>query len=278
MSTQLLQGEKIAKRILEDVRKQAQGKQLKLAVIQVGKNAVSETYIQRKQKVAKEIGVGFELFYFPEDISQTKATEQIQTVAQDSDVSGVIVQLPLPKALNTQQVLDSIPLSKDVDVLSSQSFGLFALGQSPILPPTVQAVSLLLQEYKIGARGKNVVVVGAGRLGGLPLTIWLMREKAAVTILQETAKDMTFFTTCADIVISGVGKQQLIKKDMIKRGAVVIDAGTSVEGGKLRGDVDFPNVAKKAGWITPMPGGVGPLTVACLLKNLVVLGQKDRNK
>lgn len=271
MSAKILQGEEIAKKILEDLKSKIAGKQLKLAVVQVGENAVSETYIHKKEEAAQELGIDFELYKLAQEISQTDLKTRIGAIGEDKTVSGMIVQLPLPKHLNQQEILDVIPVEKDADVLSSKSFGLFTLGRSQILPPTVGAVLLLLQESRMNLEGKNVVIVGAGRLVGLPLAIWCMREKATVTVVNEQTKDLPSITKNADILISGVGKKGLIKGNMIKKGALVIDAGTSVEGGRSVGDVDFVSVVRRAGFITPVPGGVGPLTVACLLKNLVAL-------
>ena len=287
MTAKTLQGEEIAKRILSDLKKQIAGKRLKLAVIQVGENAISETYIRKKEEAAREIGIDFELYKFVQEISQTDLKSRIEAIGKDKTVSGMIVQLPLPKHLNQQEILDGIPPGKDVDVLSSASFGFFALGRLPILPPMVGAVSLLLQESHIDLQGKNVVIVGAGRLVGLPLAIWCVQEKATVAVANEYTRDLSSITKEADILISGVGKSKLIQGNMVKKGALVIDAGTSVESGPsippqqargrsgrqalLAGDIDFESVVKKASFVTPVPGGVGPLTVACLFRNVVAL-------
>ena len=275
MSAKILQGEAIAKRILEDLKRKVKPK-LKLAVIQVGNNPVSEKYIQKKQEAAKSIGVDLRLYKFPQNVSQEELKIQVQAIGSDKEVSGMIVQLPLPKHLDTQEILDAIPLEKDVDVLSSASFGLFALGKSSVLPPTVGAVSLLLKEHHMDIKGKNIVIVGAGRLVGLPLTIWCIHQGATVTVANEYTKDLPSLTKKAEILISGVGRAGLIKGDMVQTGAVVIDAGTSVEGEHTLGDVDFESVAKKAGFLTPVPGGVGPLTVVYLLRNLIELAQSNQ--
>ena len=273
MSAQILDGGTIAKRILKDLEHRVAGRKIKLAVIQVGHNAVSETYIEKKKEAAKQVGIGFQLFQFPKDILAEELKDQVKKIGNDKQISGMIIQLPLPKFMNQQEVLDVIPIEKDVDVLSSEGFGLFALGRLPILPPTVGAVSLLLQEYGIQIKGKNVVIVGAGRLVGLPLSIWCVREGATVFVVNKYTKNLSSLTKQADILISGVGKAKLIQGDMVKKGAVVIDAGTSIEQGTTRGDVDFESVSQKADFITRVPGGVGPLTVACLLKNLSILSK-----
>ena len=281
MSAKILQGEEIAKRILEDLKNKVAGKRLKLAVVQVGKNAVSETYIRKKEEATAKLGIGFELHKLPQEISQAELKRRVEAIGKDKTVSGMIVQLPLPKHLNQQEILDEIPREKDVDVLSSASFGLFAFspfGRSPvgrerlpILPPTVGAVSLLLKETGMELKGKSIAVVGAGRLVGLPVALWCMQKGATVSVANKDTKDLSAVTRDADIIISGVGKKGLIIGAIVKRGAVVIDAGSSVEAGLMGGDVDFESVVKKAGFLTPVPGGVGPLTVACLFQNLVVL-------
>ncbi|MBI1971587.1 MAG: bifunctional 5,10-methylenetetrahydrofolate dehydrogenase/5,10-methenyltetrahydrofolate cyclohydrolase [Candidatus Wildermuthbacteria bacterium] len=267
----LLLGERIAKNILDDLKAQVAGKKLQLAVVQVGSNPVSEKYIKEKKKAAKFLGVRFRLVKISSATSQEKMETIVENLGRDKSISGMIVQLPLPKSVRMQDILNRIPLRKDVDVLSSAAFGLFALGQFPVVPPTVWAVSSLLEEYGISTKGKRVVIVGAGRLVGMPLTLWFLQQGATVSVATKSTKNLGALTRSADILISATGQQNLIKGVMVKRGAVVIDAGTSVESGKTKGDVDFRSVSKKAGFITPVPGGVGPLTVACLFQNLCKL-------
>ncbi|HEX9722375.1 MAG TPA: bifunctional 5,10-methylenetetrahydrofolate dehydrogenase/5,10-methenyltetrahydrofolate cyclohydrolase [Candidatus Paceibacterota bacterium] len=270
----LLYGEKIAEGILEKLAKQKPKRKLKLAVFQVGGNSASSQYIGEKEKAAKRVGVRFELAQFPKGASQKKVKEAVEKAGRSSSVSGIVVQLPLPAKFAAQEILDAIPLEKDVDVLSSRAFGLFALGKLPIVPPTARAILLLLEHYNIALQGKHIVVVGAGRLVGLPTMLSLVLGKATFTSVNEKTKSLAAFTRQADILISGVGKSNLITSSMVKRGAVVIDAGTSVEDGKTTGDVHFSSVSQKASYITPVPGGVGPLTVACLFGNLVTLANK----
>jgi methylenetetrahydrofolate dehydrogenase (NADP+)/methenyltetrahydrofolate cyclohydrolase len=273
----ILDGSKLSKNILAGL---PSSQKAKLAVVQVGNNPVSAKYIKEKRKAAKGLGVGFRLARFPLRVSEATLAREIEEIGKDRKVSGMIVQLPLPKSLNTQRVLDCIPLQKDVDVLSSKALGLFAQGALPWLPPTVQAVSILLKEAKVHLKGARVFIIGAGRLVGLPVSLWLLREGATLTITNKATKNLSSLTKQADVIISGVGKRGLVKGNMVKKGAVVIDAGTSVESGpstrsarsgrqaKLVGDVDFKSVSKKAKYISPVPGGVGPLTVACLFHNL----------
>ena len=270
----ILSGEKIARQILSNLKKKKARRKLSLIVVQVGGNKVSLKYVAEKEKAAKELNVSFRLVNLSLNISQTKLEQEIKKMGKDKKVSGIIVQLPLPRHFNTQRVLDRIPKEKDVDVLSSVSFSDFALGLLPILPPTVGAISLLLKKAKKNLVGAKVVVVGAGRLVGLPTALWLTQQGASVLMVQKGTRNIPQIIAKADIVISGVGKPGLITGKMIKKGAVVIDAGTSVEGGSTKGDIDFKSVSKKAGFLSPVPGGVGPLTVACLFKNLYILSGK----
>jgi len=194
-------------------------------------------------------------------------------ICRKPDISGVVIQLPLPESLqnNDQEILNIVPQEKDIDILSEENLGKFYTGNLSVLPPVVGAISHLLNSYKISVKGKDILLVGAGRLVGFPLAIWLLKQKATVSVINEFTEDASFFLKKADIVISGVGKPNLIKGSMVKNGVVIIDAGTSLRKGKLKGDVDFKSVSKKASHIAPVPGGVGPLTVAYLLENLVKL-------
>jgi len=274
----ILNGIKLASEILERFSKEIKNRHLKLglAVILVGDNPISKIYIRQKEKVCLKTGILFRLFKFPVKVSWQKLKAGIQDIVQDPDNSGIIIQLPLPQNFNTQEVLNLIPPGKDTDVLSEISLGKFYTGNLPILPPTVASVSYLLKKYKIKVRGKNVAVIGAGRLVGYPLAVWLLRQKATVSTINEFTKDASSFTKKADILISGVGKPDLIRGNMVKNGVAIIDAGTSIKNGRLVGDVDFKSVAKKASYITPVPGGVGPMTVACLLENLVKLSKTPK--
>jgi len=270
----ILSGEYLAKDILQNLKKQVGKYQLRLAVIQIGENPVSAKYIREKEKTAKALGFGFQLYRFPETIKASVLQSALIKIAKDTKNTGLLIQLPLSRHLPLQKILDCIPLQKDVDVLSSKALGLFAQGALPWLPPTVKAVSILLGEAKVHLKGARVLVIGAGRLVGLPVSLWLLKEGATLTIANKTTKNLSSLAQQADVIISGVGKQRLVKGGMVKKGAVVIDAGTSVEQGKTSGDVDFATVSKKAKFLSPVPGGVGPLTVACLFQNLVTLSKQ----
>lgn len=265
----ILDGKKIAGKILENLKKEIEKKRLKLklAVVLIGESPVSKIFIKEKQKACEFVGIGFQWFKFSSKISSTKIKKEIEKIVRNPVISGIVIQLPLPKKLNSQKILNLISSQKDVDVLSDKTRPV------SILPPVVCAVSCLLKEYKITIKDKNIVLIGAGKLVGRPLASWLSKEKANIVIVDKSTKNISSLTKKADIIISGVGKPNLITGKMVKKGAVVIDAGTSSEKGKSVGDVDFKSVSKKASYITPFPGGVGPLTVACLLENLVKLNE-----
>lgn len=271
----ILDGKKFSEEILADLKQEIAQKQLrlKLAVVLVGKDKASNLYIERKKKTCENIGVGFELFNFNENISYGELKNEIKNIVQNPKNKGVIIQLPLPKNLPMQDILDLVVPEKDVDVLSSANIAKFYTGKISILPPPVSAIEHLFKKYKISIIGKNIVVVGSGRLVGLPLAIWALKEKATFSVLNQDTKNISLFTKEADILISGVGKPGIIKGNMVKNGAIVIDAGTSFKNGRALGDVDFKSVSKKAKYITPVPGGLGPMTVACLLENLVKLNR-----
>lgn len=272
----LLNGQRLADRILGKLKKEIKIRQLKLklAVVLVGNDAASLTFIRKKHAAAKKIGVGFSLYRFKDGVSMSQLKKEVANIVLDPENSGVVVQLPLPKNIDTQKILDIVPGKKDADVLSIDSFERFSQGKSSIFPPTVGAISYLLKEYKISIKRKYVVVVGSGQLVGKPLAAWLKLHGANFSILDKSTEDISAFTKKANILISGVGKANLIKGNMVSDGAIVLDAGTIKKNGKTVGDVDFKSVSKKAGYITPVVGGVGPMTVACLLENLVKLAIK----
>ncbi len=276
MKAKILDGKKLSEKILNKLKKEIKSRhlELRLAVVLVGEDLVSQIFINQKKKACEMAGIDFKLFQFPAKAKAPELKKEIEKIAKNPANSGIIIQLPLPQKFIPDDFLNLIPEEKDVDVLSEKSLGRFYQGNFKISPPTVNGILYLLKNYKIQFRGKNVVIVGAGRLVGFPLAIQLLKEKATLSVLNEFTKDTPSFTKKADILISAVGKSNLIKKDMVKRGVVAIDAGTSIGRGKSVGDIDFNSVSKKASYITPVPGGVGPMTVACLLENLIILNKK----
>ncbi len=271
----ILDGKKLSEKILRSLKREIEKKRLKLkmAVILVGEDLASEVFIRQKQKACEKVGINFRLFRFSSQVSPRKLKKEIQKIVEKPNVKGAIIQLPLPKGFDSQEFLNLIPPEKDIDVLSEINIGKFYTGTLPILPPTVSGISRLLKEYKISFKGKNIVLIGIGRLVGRPSALWLLKEKATFSVVDKFTKNISFFTKKADIIISGAAKPNLVTGKMVKRGVVVIDVGTSFEKGKRKsiGDVDFKSVSKQASYITPVPGGVGPMTVACLLENLIKL-------
>jgi len=272
----ILNGKKLSEKILDNLKREIRNRRLKLrlAVILVGENPVSQIFIKQKQKACEKVGVDFKLYKFKKNIGGLQLKKEVAKIVEDQKNSGIIIQLPLPSHINTQEILNLVPPQKDIDVLSENSLGKFSQNALPIMPPTVCAISRFLKNYRIRVKGKNIVVVGAGRLVGYPLALWFLQEKATVSVLNEYTKDTLSFIKKADILVSGVGKPNLIRGNMVKRGVVILDAGTTIKNGKLLGDVDFRNVSRKAGYITPVPGGVGPMTVVCLIENLLIVSTK----
>lgn len=272
----ILDGRKLAEEILNKLKKETKDRRLKLklAVILVGNGQISRIFIRGIEKDSEKVGLDFKLYKFPTKINSQRLKREIDKIVKNSANSGIVIQLPLPKKFQPEEFLNLIPAEKDINVLSEKSLGRFYQGTLKILPPTVEGILELLKNYKIKLKEKDIVIVGVGRLVGFPLATQLLKEKATVSVLNEFTKDAIFFTKKADILISGVGRANLIKQNMIKKRAVVIDAGTSVKKGKLVGDIELKSVSKKASFIAPVPGGVGPMTVACLLKNLIKLSEK----
>jgi len=273
----ILDGKKLSESILNSLKKEIKKRRLKLrlAVVLAGNNPASKIYIRKKAEACRKIGIGFKLYIFRERIGERDLKKEIGKIARDPGISGIIIQLPLPFSdpKKIQDILNTVPPEKDADVLSENNFEKFSKGRLKIMPPTVGAVVALLRKYGISLKGKYVVIVGAGRLVGKPLAIWMALQKANFSILDKNTEDLSCFTKKADILISGVGKPDLIKGEMVREGAVVIDVGISKKNGKTLGDVNFKSVSKKASFITPIIGGVGPMTVACLIENLIKLNR-----
>jgi methylenetetrahydrofolate dehydrogenase (NADP+)/methenyltetrahydrofolate cyclohydrolase len=277
----LIDGKKIAAQIKTEIaetvnKRKAEGKKLPhLAIILVGDDGASQTYVAHKVKACKEVGFHYTMMRFADTISQEKLMKHIDHVNNDDDVDGFIVQLPLPDHISVEKITEKIRPDKDVDGFTNHNFGSIVSKNPLIMPATPFGVMELLRRYNIETEGKYVVVVGASRLTGAPLSMMLTEQgHATVTICHKYTQDVKKYTTNADILISAVGKPGLITADMVKEGAVVIDIGTTrVEGPQfkngfaLKGDVDFNAVSAKASFITPVPGGVGPMTIASLLLN-----------
>lgn len=240
-----------------------------LAVIQVGDNKASSIYIKNKKKACEEVGIRFEHIKFNDTISEELVINEIKRLNNDISINGILVQLPLPLGFDEGKIINAISPVKDVDGLTYQNVGNLVLENDCLVPCTPLGVMELLKAYNVSLSGKNVCLVGRSNLVGKPLIQLLLRNDATLSICHSKSLDIKTHTKQADVLIVAAGHPNLITKDMVKEGCVIIDVGINKEGNLLRGDVDFDNVSKKASLITPVPGGVGPMTVACLLKNVV---------
>lgn len=271
----ILDGKKIAERILKELKEEVARvtKKPRLAVVVVGEDPVIANFIAQKKKAAEKIGAEVRVYPFPMDITTNELRRRISEIVHEKKNDGVIIQLPLPAHINKQYMLNAIPPEKDADVLSARAVGNFAVAKSPITPPVALAVKTLFEEYHIDYHTQSIAIVGAGALVGRPVALWLMGEGVGFMLITRDTPHPETALGAADIVISGIGKARFITGDMIKSGAVIIDAGTSESGGEIAGDVDAESVAAKASALAPVPGGVGPLTVAALFKNLLTLAK-----
>ncbi len=269
----LLDGKNLSQKLLEELKQEVLNmkKKLRLAIVMVGNDPVTLKFIERKKKMAAEIGVDVRIYPFDDTITTNELRKRIAKIVHEEKNTAVIIQLPLPKHINEQYVLNAVTPEKDVDVLSAHAVGNFAVGKLLVLPPVVGAIKIFFEEYGIEYQSKYIVVVGAGRLVGRPISMWLLNAGATFSVVRSSTPDISVFTKQADIIISGVGKPDLITGGMVKDGVIVIDVGLSEIGGRLVGDCNFDSVLKKASYITPVPGGVGPLAVATIFKNLLTL-------
>jgi len=267
----IIDGKKISQQILDGLAAQLKTISFrpKLIDVVVGEDPVVETYLRIKTKRAQEIGVDFETRRFPAGIAQNELEAAVAALNAEPNLAGLIIQLPLPENLDKQKILDKIEPRFDVDVITSTNLGRLFTGKQIFTPATASAVLRIIDHEKIGLEGKNVLMVGAGDLVGKPVTFLLIQRQATVTVANAATKNLKNLALAADIVISGAGVPKLITAEMIKPGAIVIDAGTAESAGGIGGDVDFEPVAAKAQAISPVPGGVGPVTVAMLLYNTV---------
>ncbi len=271
----LFNGKSIAEEIKTALKQEVDllGHPLRLGIVMVGKNPVSETFVSLKEKFARDAGIETRRYKFEEDITTNDLRARMNDVVHEPQNRGIIVQLPLPAQIDTQSILNTVVPEKDVDMLSARSVGDSQVGKGKVLPPVVGAVKILFEKNAIEVKSKKIAVIGYGRLVGQPLSVWLLANGAQVTVIADEKQFDTNVLKNADIIISGVGKPKYIKGEMIKEGAVVVDVGTSEMNGEVVGDVDFDSVSRVASFLTPVKGGVGPLTVAMVFKNLLILSK-----
>ncbi|WP_457642515.1 bifunctional methylenetetrahydrofolate dehydrogenase/methenyltetrahydrofolate cyclohydrolase FolD [Persephonella sp.] len=279
----ILNGKDLAEKIKKELKKEVEGyiskglRKPALAVILVGEDPASKVYVKRKKEACEYVGINSLSFNLPESITEIELIELIGKLNGDEDVDGILVQLPLPSHINTQNIIESINPDKDVDGFHPLNMGKLATGMSSgIIPCTPLGIWIMLKHYKIELFKKDVVVVGASNIVGKPMSLlFLKNEEATVTVCHRNTKDLKSQTTKADILIVAVGKPNLITEDMVKDDAVVVDVGINrLENGRLVGDVDFEALKNKVSAITPVPGGVGPMTVVSLLINTLTIYRK----
>jgi methylenetetrahydrofolate dehydrogenase (NADP+) / methenyltetrahydrofolate cyclohydrolase len=276
MAARLMDGKAVAERIraqvAEDVKELGQ---VGLTTILVGRDPASELYIQRKHDAAKEVGIGARDYRLAEDTSERELLDLITQLNADDAVDGVLVQLPLPAQIEEQRVLDTVDPAKDVDGFHPVNAGRLFLGQDGLVAATPTGIMTLLEEYDVPLVGARAVVVGRSIIVGKPVALLLLAQHATVTTCHSRTVDLAAHTREADVLVAAVGQQGLISPDMVKEGATVIDVGMNRTPDGLRGDVD-PAVAERAGLLTPVPGGVGPMTIASLLRNTVTAARRRR--
>lgn len=272
---QLIDGKKISAEIKDELKKQvselkADGKEITLAVIQVGNDPASSVYVGNKKKACEYIGIKSLAYELPEETTEEKLLSIIEELNNRDDVNGILVQLPLPSHINEDKVIETIDSKKDVDGFNPMSVGALSIGKKGFVSCTPAGIIQLLKRSNIEIEGKECVVVGRSNIVGKPMAMLLLRENGTVTVAHSRTKNLKEVTKRADILVAAVGKPKFITDDYVKEGAVVIDVGIHRnENNKLCGDVDFESVEPKASAITPVPGGVGPMTIAMLMYNCV---------
>jgi len=278
---EVIDGAGIAASLLEQTKNEVdalkqRGISPTLAVILVGNNPASELYIEKKKLACEALGITFDLFRFKETVSEKELLELIKALNYKVGMHGILVQLPLPPKIDKHRILDSISPLKDVDGFTSFNLGLLAYGNEELASCTAKGIIKLIESTGLDPKGKNVCIVNHSIVVGRPLSQMILNRNATVTVCHQFTQDLASFTSKADILVTAVGKPGLITADMVKQAAIVIDAGIAKADGKTVGDVDFGEVSQKASFISPVPGGVGPLTVACLLQNVAKLASMQR--
>tara|TARA_Y100000588_G_scaffold288728_1_gene307187 strand:+ start:306 stop:1154 length:849 start_codon:yes stop_codon:yes gene_type:complete len=271
----LIDGKKIAAELREELKKEVTNLKSKmnkipgLTVILIGDMAPSQIYVRMKEKAANEVGLKSEVLRYPDTVEEKKVLDKINELNKDDSVSGILVQLPLPNHIDKQKVIETILPSKDVDGFHPMNVGNLSSGYDCSIPCTPLGCYLLIKTIEKNLSGKHAVVIGRSNLNGKPMTQLLLKENCTVTITHSKTKDLKTECLRADIIVAAVGIAELVKADWVKKGAIVIDVGINKTEKGILGDVAFKEVSKVAGALTPVPGGVGPMTIACLLKNTV---------
>ncbi len=281
MSAKIIDGKAIAERVRAAVRKKAEafaakkGRGVGLAVILAGENPASKIYVRNKIKACEDAAIKSFSYELPAETPESKIIELVQALNEDKNIDGILVQLPLPEGVNEKRVLEHVAPHKDVDGFHAMNAGNLMLGNPCLAACTPQGCIELIRSAGVEIEGKNAVVVGRSNIVGKPMAMLLLQNNATVTIAHSRTQDLKSVTSRADILVAAVGIKEFITGDMIKSGAVVIDVGMNRHDGKLYGDVNFGEACEKASYITPVPGGVGPMTIAMLLSNTVAAAEKN---
>ncbi|MBC3071045.1 bifunctional methylenetetrahydrofolate dehydrogenase/methenyltetrahydrofolate cyclohydrolase FolD [Staphylococcus capitis] len=282
MVAKILDGKQIAKEYRQGLQEQVEalkerGFTPKLSVILVGNDGASQSYVKSKKKAAEKIGMISEIAHLDESTSEEDVLKELDRLNNDDSVSGILVQVPLPKQVSEQKVLESINPDKDVDGFHPSNIGKLYIDEQTFVPCTPLGIMEILKHADINLEGKHAVVIGRSHIVGQPVSKLLLQQNATVTILHSRSKDMSKHLKDADVIVSAVGKPGLVTKDVVKEGAVIIDVGnTPDENGKLKGDVEYEEVKEITGAITPVPGGVGPLTITMVLNNTLIAEKMRR--
>ena len=280
---QLLDGKQLANIRADVLQKQVlklkkAGIQPQFCVINIGNDPSSKIYLKTKKRRADQIGIKQKLFQLPSTVTQKNLFELIDRLNNEKDVNGIVIQLPVPKQIILNEALAAIDPDKDVDCLTPANVGRLWQGDHFVEPATAHGILALLDYYHINLKGKNAVIIGRSSIVGKPLAALLLEKDATVSILHLKTKNLTEYTKKADILVSATGEHNLVTADMIKKNAVIIDVGISRFNGKIVGDVDFEHVAPIASFITPVPGGIGPLTVESLMEQVIQLTRRNNGK
>jgi methylenetetrahydrofolate dehydrogenase (NADP+) / methenyltetrahydrofolate cyclohydrolase len=269
----IIDGKKEAAVLRDGIKKEIESIKLKtnkipgLTVILIGDFAPSQIYVRNKEKNSKEVGINSEVVKYPKDVTEHEVLKKIELLNKDNNVSGILVQLPLPAQINKEKVINAIDPKKDVDGFHPSNVGNLSLGYKAIVPCTPLGCLLLIKKIEPSLSGKHAVIIGRSNLNGKPMAQLLLKENCTVTIVHSKTKDLKTECLKADILVAAVGVANLVKGDWVKKDSIVIDVGINKVGNKIVGDVEFDTVKEKVRAITPVPGGVGPMTIACLLKN-----------
>lgn len=277
---EILDGKKLRDEILAELKEKIERENIDatLAIIWVGDNSASQAYIKNKIKACDAIGIKCNLYHLDENTSEEDLIKLINELNEDENITGIILQSPVPEHIDFDKCSNLIKASKDVDGFTTENIYNLYIGKETLIPCTVKGIIALLDKYNIPLRGANVVIVGRGKIVGLPLSLALLNRDATVTIAHSKTKDLASITSKADILIAATGRSKLITADMVKEGAVVVDVGISYVDGKITGDVDFEQVKDKCRYISPTPGGVGPTTVAMIMKNILIAKEGSKKK